>query len=333
MADAGAGVVRATAPAKLNLGLAIAGRRSDGFHELRSIFQTITLTDRLALRRRPAQGGLPAVVLGKLTSADGRTAIDDPGLAGADNLAVRAVASTLSRIGSPGEFSLSLAKGIPAASGLGGASADAAAAILMTEAATGAVLSAGERLALAAELGSDVPFFLTGGTALVGGRGERVDSLSDAAPVTFIVVFPALATPIVRKTARLFAALLPEDFDPGDAVVEQAERLRAGLPIDPALLGNGFSRALLALAPELGDLQALIRAATGRAAALSGAGPAHYVVEPDPDRATRQAAALRQRLGDRAQVFVGQPWRGPPSVERSERRDPKWPGRVEPTTP
>ena len=318
MADADAEVVGATAPAKLNLGLAIVGRRPDGFHELRSIVQTITLTDQLTLRRQPARPGQPAVALSELTSADGRTAIDDPGLAGADNLAVRAVASTLSRVGSPGNFSLTLAKRIPSASGLGGASADAAAAILMTEAATGVALSSGERLALAAELGSDVPFFLTGGTALVGGRGERVDPLPDAAPLTFIVVFPTLTRPIVRKTARLFAALVTADFDPGEAVAEQAEGLRSGRPIDPDLLGNGFSRALLALTPELTELQVTIQSATGQAAALSGAGPAHYVVEPDADRAARQAATLRQRLGDRARVFVCQQWRGPPSVERSE---------------
>ena len=308
-------LVRATAPAKLNLGLAIVGRRPDGFHELCSVFQTISLCDRLILRSGRSGGDDLSVTMSELTTDGSGVAIDDPGLAEDDNLAIRALRLALHGSGAKGEFALSLRKGIPAASGLGGASADAAAALLMAEAVTGVTLHPNRRLALAAELGSDVPFCLTGGTALVGGRGERIEPLPAISPTNVIVIFPKLAMPIPRKTARLFAALRPEDFDPGDDVRQQVARIWNGLPLDPALLGNGFSRPLLGLAPELADLRRTVMAATGRAPALSGAGPTHYIVEPDEERAARSTAELRRQLGKRALVFHCWPWPGPPLVE------------------
>lgn len=307
--------VRATAPAKLNLGLAILGRRPDGFHELRSVFQTVTICDRLALHGRPGTQPRSTVTLSHLSSIGDGIEIDDPGLVEGENLAVRALRSALQRTRARGSFTLSLEKGIPAASGMGGASADAAATILMAEMLTGIALDDDDRLALAADLGSDVPFFLTGGTALVSGRGECIEPLPPVGQTTFVAVFPRLTTPMIRKTARLFGALRPEDVGDGEAVRRQARRVRAGKPIDTTLLGNGFSRPLLELAPELNQIHEAILTITGQTPALSGAGPTHYVVEPDAERAAWQAAELRRRFGSRALVVLCEPWDGPPRVE------------------
>ena len=364
----------ALVPAKLNLGLAIVGRRDDGFHELVTIMQTISLCDRLTLTGRRGDGSVARVTLSGVASMNG-VAIDDPGLIAEENLAVRAVSMALNSSGAGGEYWVALDKGIPAASGMGGASADAGAGMLLAErlameapwlrsgplpqprpegtrgsparsaakaASTpqapgegssaahrgqvgdlGGRPSAGslgpdERLRLAAALGSDVPFFLTGGTALVTGRGEHIEVLPAVSPTTFIVVFPRLATPIPRKTARLFAALLPGDFDDGEAVRSQLARIVSGMPLDPALLGNGFERALLAIAPELTDLHEIMADVTRQPAALSGAGPTHYVVEPDRDRADWAIERLGARLGDRALVLRCEPWAGPPEISSGE---------------
>lgn len=306
--------ITAMAPAKLNLGLAIVGQRADGFHEIVSVFQAIDRCDRLSVRIASETAKELTVALDHVSAVEG-VVTDDPGLGEADNLAVRALRLTLGQSGAQGGYRMSLAKAIPTASGMGGASTDAAAAILIAEVAAGNFLSDEDRLAIAATLGSDVPFFLTGGTALVGGRGERIAPLPPVRPTSFVVVFPRLAERISRKTARLFGALRPEDFDAGDDVRRQADGVRNGAPIDPRLLDNGFSRALLEMAPELVDLRTTVLETTGQAAALSGAGPAHYLVEPDDERAGWQVAALRRRLGSRALVFLSRPWDDPPLIE------------------
>ena len=165
----------ATVPAKLNLGLSVNGRRDDGFHDLWSVMQTVTICDGMCLRHVP-QAHPATVDLVSLNGADGAL-IEETGLTGTNNLAVTALVGTLQRSEQSGDFRLSLTKRIPAASGMGGASADAAAAILLAERSTSHDLGPAGRLSVAESLGSDVPFFLTGGTALVSGRGERVGPL------------------------------------------------------------------------------------------------------------------------------------------------------------
>ena len=305
----------ATVPAKLNLGLAILGRRADGFHDLCSVMQTVTICDRLSIEHvSGADDGFRLHLQPVAAGVDG-LAVDDPGLAPDTNLAVRAVHMAFTRLHGQGSFDLSMTKGIPAASGMGGASADAAAGLLLAERATGGDLGTETRLQLAADLGSDVPFFLTGGTALVTGRGEYVQPLLPVVDTRFVVVFPHLATPIPQKTARLFASLSPEDLGDDESVRRQVSRIVAGQRIDPDLLGNGFSRPLIGLAPELAGFREVIASLTGRDVALTGAGPTHYVLEPDPERADAVTVALRERLGGSALVFVCQPWDGPPAIE------------------
>jgi len=120
-----------------------------------------------------------------------------------------------------------------------------------------------------------------------------------------VVVVPDVQIP--AKTASLYAHLVPGDFSDGSLIAAQAAHLRSGLTLDLALLGNAFTRPLYEMVPELVDLPEIMRGAGVESVAISGAGPAHYAVVDDGARAERVAAGLRERLGDRAHVFIARP--------------------------
>lgn len=284
--SAAMGSVRERAPAKLNLGLAVVGRRDDGFHELVTIFQTVDLWDDVTLTAAP----------------EVRLAGDDPAGDGERNLALVA-AERLRRIGGgEGGLLVELRKRIPVAAGLGGASSDAAAVLRGGRALLAPAVSDVALAALAVGIGSDVPFLLDGGAALATGRGERLRPLPGAAGEAFVVVSPRVT--IARKTARLFGALTADDYGDGAMVIEQAARWGRGEPLAPELLENGFTRPLLALRPELAELGTLLRRLGAPVVAISGAGPSHYVPFAEPAAAARFAVAADARLGRGAEVFV-----------------------------
>jgi 4-diphosphocytidyl-2-C-methyl-D-erythritol kinase len=282
------------APAKLNLGLAITGRRSDDYHELVTIFQAISIYDRLTLA--------PADEL--------RLICDDPALAGPDNLALLALLRLRELAEITAGATVHLSKSIPVAAGLGGASSDAAAALLVARRLWRLSVDGPDLAQLAASLGSDVPFFLHGGTALATGRGDRLTPLPTPAEAWFVVVAPAVQIP--RKTATLYAALTAGDFGDGATVLAQAERLRAGRGIEPASLPNAFTRALYRLRPELAELPAVMRRHGAPNVALSGAGPSHYTLLRDPAAAERLVANLAGALRSPTRVFVARPVPAPP---------------------
>lgn len=139
---------------------------------------------------------------------------------------------------------------------------------------------------------------VTAPLALRAGRGAGGEGY-------FLIVAPRLQLP--NKTASLFAALQPGDFSDGSRVEQQAERLRAGAPLDPGLLGNAFSRALYALRPDVEAVADAMREAGAEHVALSGAGPAHYAVLRDPALALLVKRRLEERLGDAAEIFLTVP--------------------------
>jgi 4-diphosphocytidyl-2-C-methyl-D-erythritol kinase len=239
------------APAKLNLGLEVLGRRPDGFHEIVTILQTVTLFDRLELA--------PSTALDYETP---------PGLA--DDLVARALAE-LSRRGIHLAARIRLHKLIPIATGLGGGSSDAGTLL-------GALAHAGVPRTMleqvAATLGSDIPFFLQGGTALATGRGTDLEPLPTPTG-WFVVVVPTLHMP--GKTARLYQALEPPDFTDGAATRAQAERLRQELPLDTELIRNPFLRVLVTY-PQVRQAFEALRAAGARRIWPTGAGPALFTI-------------------------------------------------------
>ena len=163
-----------TAPAKINLTLEILGRRADGFHEVKTVLQTIDLQDQLEIETAPA-----------LT-----VECDDPSLSGETNLVWRAASDLAAHAGTEPGARIFLRKAIPVGMGLGGGSSDAAAALLSLNELWGLGLNVDELAGLASGIGSDVAFFLWGGTALASGRGEIIEPASSIPPMLLTLVCP-----------------------------------------------------------------------------------------------------------------------------------------------
>ncbi len=278
-ADALAGIA---ASAKLNLGLVVTGRRTDGYHKLVTLMATLALADTVRVE--------PAATL-SLMCADAALATDD-------NLCLRAARALQRATGTESGARIALTKHIPVAAGLGGGSADAAATLIALDALWETRTPDGTLLRLAKTLGADVPFALYGGTMVARGIG---DVLTPAVSPQAWLVLVVPRADIPRKTAALYGALRDDDFDAGTAVQQQAARLRRGEPLDPALLGNTFLAPLERLAPAVAAARQAM-AALDAPASLSGSGPALYALCESEADAERLAARLR--VGIDAAVIV-----------------------------
>jgi 4-diphosphocytidyl-2-C-methyl-D-erythritol kinase len=206
------GWLQLAAAAKINLYLAVLGRRADGFHELVTVLQTVELCDTLSLRLRPrspgASPGAADVHLDVLSGEAPEFAAADRARgvpAGDDNLVVRAARALLAEARAVGDVGLDarLHKRIPAGGGLGGGSSDAAATLTGLNRLLGAPCTSAQLQRLAAALGSDVPFFLHGGTALCTGRGEHVEPIDPPRPFPLTLCVPDFGT----STPQVYAAL------------------------------------------------------------------------------------------------------------------------------
>lgn len=276
--------IRRRAAAKVNLGLEVVGKRADGYHELVTIFQAIGLYDEVAVGAAPP---------GQIALAA------DPALGGEGNLVLRAARSLVAWAGTNQGAALDLVKGIPVG-GLGGGSSDAAATLLALREFWALDITDKELATLATRLGADVPFFLRGGTALATGIGEVLTPLPSLAATWFVLLIPDLALP-ADKTRQLYAALTPGDFSDGSRTLEQAERLRQGAPLDPALLINSFAGPLYRLFPALAAWRDRLLAAGAAWVLPSGSGPTLYTTAPT-DEAAREIATRATSAG--AQVMV-----------------------------
>lgn len=260
--------------AKINLTLEVLGRRADGFHDLASVMQTISLHDTLLLR--PALAGTYEL------------SCDVPALAGADNLALRAARSLADASGRRHGVAIELRKVIPTQGGLGGGSSDGAAVLAALARLWDVDLAADDLLRLAAALGSDVPFLLRGGTALVGGRGERITPLPDSEPLWLVVARP----PVAISTATAFRALTQADYADGAASAAVAAALQRGEPVPPVHLVNSFEASVRRAYPLVEETWEALRAAGAPEVRLSGSGPTLFA----PFRALAPAADVWRRL-------------------------------------
>lgn len=273
--------LKALACAKINLGLDVLGKRADGFHEIRTVMASISLVDRVFASAHPSFA----------------IHMDRPGVPDGDNLVTRAA----NALQDPPGVSLSVQKRIPAAAGLGGASADAVAALRLTDAVLGLHTPSEDLRTISGRLGSDVPFFLDGGIALSEGRGDILTSLPFRAMHVVLVVPPIV---IERKTATLYSLLTSADYGDGHRVNDVVDALSSGTSLTGQILDNTFLRPLAAIVPDLFDIPAQMQRAGASSANLSGAGPAFYSLEPDAERAHDVGSALRNRFGREASVFV-----------------------------
>ncbi len=278
--------VRITARAKLNLGLVVGPRRADGFHDLATVFQSISLADTLEASARRSGFSLAVRHAPGLAGAGPRRGAGAVP-AGPDNLVLRAARLFAERTGFAGGARFTLTKRIPAGAGLGGGSADAAAALLALERLAGLAPSRARRLALAERLGSDVPFAVLGGTALGLGRGERLSRLRLERPFRALLVVP----PWRVATAEAFRRL-----DRGRLGLTQWKgklrfaRFLGRAPIGPGRalrLGNSFEDVLGVKRAEFLSLRDRLLRAGASDVSLSGSGSAVFGVIPPgiPSRA------------------------------------------------
>ncbi len=260
--------VRVSAPAKINLCLGVGPVREDGYHPLATVYQAIGLYDDVTLR---ASDRVELTV-----SGDGVDTGDVP--TDRTNLAWRAVERLAEHHGRELAAALHIRKRIPVAGGLAGGSTDAAAALVGADALFGLHTPRPELLNLAAELGSDVPFCLEGGTAIGSGRGERVAPVMTRGEYWWVVVPDAggLSTPAVYERFDELAGA--DAHGPGGTEPEVPDELLAALRAgNPHRLGaaltNDLEPAALSFRPDLGELLAGGREASAHGALVSGSGP------------------------------------------------------------
>jgi 4-diphosphocytidyl-2-C-methyl-D-erythritol kinase len=260
--------LRLRAPAKINLTLEVLGKRPDGYHEVRTILQAIELSDWLTLT---ADDSISLSVTGETGPLAG-----EPLEA---NLAYRAATLLRRKLDRDLGARIELEKRIPVAAGLGGGSSDAA-AVLRGLRALWRLDSSNEQLAsIAAELGSDVPFFLRGGCALAAGRGDVLAPLPDTPQQRLLLAWPPRPA-AADKTARMYAALRKEHFSDGARTERLAEHLRGGKPIVDQGIFNAFERVLPLI--DAAFDRTLEEMPAARGPHLCGSGPAvFFLLEPE----------------------------------------------------
>jgi 4-diphosphocytidyl-2-C-methyl-D-erythritol kinase len=287
--------VTAVAPAKVNLSLAVGAARADGFHALATVYQAIGIHDEVTVRAAPTDS-LAVVAEGVDASVVPRDAT---------NLALRAARLLASRAGVEEHVEMTIRKRIPVAGGMAGGSADAAAALVACDALWQLHTPQAELMALAAELGSDVPFCLVGGTAIGSGRGEVVTPAMTRGTYWWVVA-PAeggLATPQVYAAFdRLQASrAVPDPEIPDDVMAA----LCAG---DVELLGkaltNDLQPAACSLRPDLEGLLDFGLEGSAHGAMVSGSGPTCLFLAGDEAHAEQLRDWLEEG-GTRALVAPG----------------------------
>jgi 4-diphosphocytidyl-2-C-methyl-D-erythritol kinase len=283
--------IRLFAPAKLNLGLEVLGRRDDGYHEVVTIMQAVSLFDCIDL--------LPA---------DGPHYDGASGIPCEANLVRRALETANRDLGITLSARVRLRKRIPVAAGLGGGCSDAGTLLgvlgAMAELPRDVVTQA------AARLGSDVPFFTESGTALATGTGTDIEWLPRLRPpYWFVIVVPNIAIP--SKTATLYRELTAVDFSDGESTQYQSQRLRYGKSLDLSLLRNTFTRPLTTREPVQHAIDALHHVGAEHVLP-AGAGPSVFTVTTTRE----QADSIAARIGiEHGHVFVC--WTVPPDLNVS----------------
>ncbi len=251
------------APAKINLTLEVLHQRPDGFHEIRSVIQTINLCDSLLFR----------------SSHNIEFGCDDPDFVPEESLVSKAVGLLQQATGCSKGARIEIGKHIPLASGLGGDSSDAAAVLHGLNRLWQLGLSLPELFELAPRLGSDVAFFLYGGTALVEGRGEMVTPLPSL-PHRWVVLLMPPVPRMPGKTKQLYASLKPKHYTQGQIT----DRLVAGFSageVTSSMLFNVFEEVAQDNFPSLGEYREQFLKAGANDVHLAGSGPALFTLVED----------------------------------------------------
>lgn len=258
--------------AKINWNLRVLGKRPDGFHELCTVFQTISLHDTLEFSEAE-----------HVTTVD----CDSPGLAGAlDNLVLSTARALSRRYPETRGASIYLRKRIPFPGGLGGGSSNAAVALIGLTRLWNLKVDDRELSSIGAELGSDVPFFLSGGTGSGTGRGEIVEPIDDISAENMLVVTPNVKV----STAEAYAAIAAPPLTSDDQESNLTVCRKAAEALDPlrSELINDFERSVFAAYPEIKRVKETLLELGAANAAMSGSGASVFAVFDKEE--TRQAA-------------------------------------------
>jgi 4-diphosphocytidyl-2-C-methyl-D-erythritol kinase len=319
--------------AKINLGLYIGAARADGYHDLRTVYQTIALHDviRVVIERNSERGSGIEI---RCKNKDPRVPLDS------SNTCHRIAERVLAELGAKGRVAIEIEKRLPVQGGLGAASSNAVATMIALEQALKRKLSATARLRIAAEVGSDLPLFLVGGTTLGVGRGEEVYPLPDLPSVAMVVVTPEVGVSTAQAfadwdalIAREGAAELRSAGQPGAAVPTRLTRspasdrlievccvlsawlssLTSGYPNTGASakggsragsllsdlvrtgIENDFEKVVFPQYPELRDIKGALERAGSRYASLSGSGSTVYGLFRSKAEAAQAANRLRKQ--------------------------------------
>jgi len=266
------------APAKLNLTLEVLAKRRDGFHEIRSVIQTINLSDSLSFQ----------------TGQDIEFKSDLPNWIPEESLVPRAASLLQQAAGCSKGVSIEVSKRIPLLSGLGGDSSDAAAVLRGLNQLWGLGLSQGELLELAWQLGSDVAFFLHGGTALVEGRGELVTPLPPLPHVWVVLMMPPVPR-LPGKTKQLYDSLQATHYTDGQTTRRLVEELKAGGEFTPSLLFNTFENVAFTRFSEISVSREHMLKVGATDVHLAGSGPALFTLVKDRTQAEDLYLRLQQQ--------------------------------------
>ena len=269
--------------AKVNFTLEVLGSRSDSYHEVRTVLQTIDLADTLQFSPGPRL---------RLESTSSEVETDD-------NLVLKAANALRRATGCGKGANISLEKRIPIAAGLGGGSSDAAATLMGLSDLWELDISDGELRSIAATLGSDVPFFLRGGTALGKGRGEQLVYLPPLSPRWMVVLCTSsqsTQSDVRRggKTARLYSMLTPQEYNDGSRTHELVEAVKNGR-FSRELLCNVFEGvAPLAFPGFEGARQHFLEEGVSKVH-LSGTGPAMYALVSSKNEGEEVSKSLKNK--------------------------------------
>jgi len=276
--------VRIPAHAKVNLRLEVLGKRADGYHELRTILQTVSLRDRLRLRSSPR----PGITL----SVTGNERLSQEPLE--KNLVYRAVDALRRELKVRAGVEILLEKRIPAGRGLGGGSSDAAAALLGYLRFTEKKMDSAQLLSIAAGLGADVPFFLFGGRALGVSKGDEIYPLPDIPTVSLLIVSPKDIHVPTPDAYRWLHAPELASLTKSATAHKLYGFCALCWSVQEESLSNDFEMAVFRRHPRLGNIKRALLRVGASEALLAGSGSAVFGVFPSPAKARRAVVGFPQ---------------------------------------
>lgn len=270
-----------SAPCKINLHLAVTGKRADGFHMIESLFQTISLADSLRVSLVPLPGACEVLC----------SAMDLP----ARNTLTQAVEVFRQKTGITDGFRVELDKRVPSGAGLGGGSSDGAAMLKAVNELCKTGLSDNELEVLAGEIGSDVPFFIRSGAAIVTGRGETVSPIMARTDLSGVWIWPGVHSPTSEAYRLVDTWHDAGKRDPSSLLsVDSLERIYQSR-LSQWSFANSFTEPVSGAFPVIGEALADVRESGAAYCEMSGSGSAVYGLFTDPDKARFAAAKIAKK--------------------------------------